>query len=207
MRRPTWDPARFAEVANRVLPLYFFDASCINGTRVVLEVARRLGVGGAYPLSVSALATNAAHLACATEAGKPWPETIEEAEAWKARGSHSLIVGVGKARPDPEMWDGHLVAIVRGVLVDSSARQMHRPASNIFVPDRVIFGEVSNGFLRGDLEGELALAEGGTLIYRAKPYDRTFETAPGFRLHNGNLEAVDEIVAAMRRRSSASGPG
>jgi len=100
-------------------PMFPFEPGCcLNGSRVVMEVLRDLGVR-AKPVSVQFVLFNAFGWS-AYEAGVPvaeWPHA-----AW------SVGVGPNMEPPsNPDRWRGHLMLEGSDWLLDISARQFHRP--------------------------------------------------------------------------------
>jgi hypothetical protein len=169
---------RVAEIAGPILERALRDDSCLNATRVLLEVFRKLGVR-ARPLSVRAMALNAKFL---EGLGKPGDPVENTPGAW----------GVGiETRPgvgSPTGWAGHLVTLVENhILVDGSARQFTRPHVDIVLPS-VLVGEWSK---KG--RAYYDLAHGGVIEYRARPRDLSFQAQPGFRPHEENLKLAQEI--------------
>jgi hypothetical protein len=181
----------YVEAASEFLPIAMNSTRCLNGSRVALEVH-------AYPLSVLAMAFNAAYITKAREVGR-FSESVEELEGWfQECGAHSVGVGYGKQQNDA-MWPGHLVVIARGYLVESSAISMHRPQHNMLLGEVAAF-DTSPDFLAGK-EALVVEGPGGVLIrYENRKGDESYKPLAGFQRSAHNLAAAKRIITLMKGR-------
>jgi len=163
---------------------------CVNATRVWIEAIRVLMPhASAKPLAVHAVARNAEARALMNG------EMEITQESWKAAGAH--LIDVGDPNSPGNEWGGHVVIIFNGkLLVDPSAEQMIRP--KLLVP-HVVMTPVPRSFVSGRAPIFFALPRAGELVYEARPKDREFASFSGFQLHEGNIEAVRELVWEVRR--------
>jgi len=194
--RPQDAIAYYAAAASRVLAERFAATRCLNGTRICLDVMERLHLQ-CRPCSVVAFARNA-YYECVVERLGRLPTATEMLDVIEA-GGWAVVTDI---RPMPSdasdnVWPGHLVAIVEGVLVDSAALQFHRPAKGIFVPDIITFEGADRQFRRGRRELTRASVAGTVLSYTARPTDNTYKTGAGYQRSPHNREAVEDILQLM----------
>lgn len=176
-----------AETAAPVFERTLTEDSCLNATRILLDVLRELGFK-ARPLSVRAFAFNEVYIDRLKRGLPP----LADPASW----------GLGiETRPNVggKGWPGHVVALVENRwLVDGSAGQFARPAKDILVP-RVLVGEFSKkGRASYTLEG------GGEILYEARPHDVSFTKMPGFQPHEGNVGIAKEILRRVQAREGGS---
>jgi hypothetical protein len=190
---------RIAAAASEIMPQHFSTYRCLNATRVILDVASRLRLP-ARPLVVQALVFNAAFLKQTKELNR-MPNSVAEREQWHAdHGAHSLGVGLG-GDPEPDKWHGHLVAIVRGWLVDAASSQMNRPQHGMPMPEVLVY-DAPEKFQRG-AESLAVPGDGSMIYYKAIPHDLSFEKLPGFQRNADNTMVVNEILEHLNTRSRA----
>jgi hypothetical protein len=184
----------YARVAAEVLPRHFEKRCCLNGTRVALEVLKHFGVE-ATPLATKAAAFNQLMferiVADGSEGLSSPPEVVDQ---WVAEGAWS--VGVGHPGAEGDGWNGHLVALAAGLIVDSSSGQFARPEKQIVAelvtvhPHKRDFAQGASALIPNDF--------GTVLWYMPEPGRRDFINRPGFQRSPHNLEAAAEIIEKMK---------
>lgn len=143
--------------------------ACILGTRALIETLAYFGVTG-KPLSVDLLAANAPAINGMRE-GVPqsaWPDN------WWTIG----VDGTDGKRGEPGGYDGHLVVIADGWLVDPTARQFDRPDKGIMIPAPLV-GEYHPEHKAVAYEAD----EGSVIVYRPSKR-RDWHRAPAWRLRS-----------------------
>ena len=185
----------YAEEAPAVLNERFTATRCLNATFITCEVLGRFGMR-TEPASVITIACNHAFYDQSRRLGR-LPRVAELQDgAW--------ALGVDeRAEDDDRDWNGHLVTLVKGSLVDASACGMRREARGIFAPDLAVF-DTTPAFLRGRESLTFLLAEGGRIVYRIRRGDRSWVDFPGMQPSVHNLEAAGEIADRMRARQRRS---
>lgn len=169
--------------------------SCLNSTRVFIEVMKAFGVT-ARPLSVTAMALNRVFVELAGRRGSLPSE--KECQEWVKLGGWALGIDTVGNRAQGIGWPGHLVAIVEDRLVDSSARQFSRPEKEIVIPD-IFDGPIPPGFLEAKRSAVYENDHGAQLHYFVREGDTSYEKISGFRWHGGNKRIADQIVIEMAR--------
>jgi len=140
----------------RVLGQYFNANSCINSTRVLLEVFRRFGLA-ARPFAVRAMIFSKGFVERAGREGRI-PQGEAEVQQWCTEPCvYSLGLGFGVPGMPPDKWPGHLV-VRAGIhyLFDATISQASRPARGIRMPEVLLMDNVPLEFWRGH---EAAIAE------------------------------------------------
>lgn len=164
--------------------------ACIAATRVAIEVLAHYGIA-AKPLSVDLLVMNAASGVAAAE-GRDWQNNVS--------GGWTVAI-VRQQDVPPSKWGGHLVAVTADEIIDLSLPQANRPDRGIEVtPSRLpLTGERRTGFLAGNEQMVYTDPGGITLVYRARPRDRTYTTSPnwGARDRADRARIVGEIIRAI----------
>jgi len=183
----------FVEVAAPIFRERFRADSCINATRVTVEVLRAFGVR-AEPCSVLFVAANGAYVRRLSERGSlPDKETLDR---WIAEDG-AWALGVDTTSTRDGKFAGHLVAIAQDFLIDASARQFSRPERSLVVPD-IFVGETNPRFRKGKGSIVFAGSDGEVLTYTVrKPDDGSWRTAPGWQLSEGNAHVFADIVNFM----------
>lgn len=162
------------------------DGCCLEATRCLVDLAGRRGYR-ARPLACQTAVFNRMALDL-------WRRGVPLGDPqWERDGAHS--VGIGYGEPRPGRWPGHLVAIVGEYwLLDATLEQADRPAYGIRLAP--LAAAVTPAFLRGEERVVTATEQGGvTAIYEARPHDRSFRQAPGWR-----AEKMAPAVAALQAR-------
>jgi hypothetical protein len=156
--------------------------SCIESTRVGIEVARYYG----------------RHI-------EPVPTAVGyfTAESWAAKGRTGYSVGVtGTGRITAGAWDGHLVGLLAPWLVDFAADLLHRPDRGIDVPGPFIAAVTAEQLADG-----VAIADTETGVvhtYRAVP-DTTWRTSPAWRRHSPSIRAAAATAIRALQTSEETG--
>ncbi len=202
MKRPGPIIKLFTEVAPEILRAEFRADSCINATRVTIEVLKCFGVS-AKPMSVRFVAMNAIYHArfskmnplSATRVQLPDEATMQQ---WVAEGGWALGIDIWNDA-EPGKWAGHLVALAQDHLIDASARQFNRPEKKIVLPD-IFVGPITPRFLKG--KGPMIGTDdtnGAFCWYFARPEDESFKHTPGWS-SLGNAHAANAIIYAMAQK-------
>ncbi len=146
----------------------FEQSACIAASAVLFEAATYFG-REATILPVDTIAANAPAIEL-IDAHVPideWPD-----EAWSVGTSHDERCGI------PGRYDGHVVCIVDGVLVDLTAGQMSRPQRGLLVPEVIVAdGDVLH-------EGEIDLPGGNRVTYVARPEQTGWRRAPDWKMRS-----------------------
>ena len=176
--------------------------SCISATRIGLDFLTRAGLDDAYGLVVQVAIYNQELMDHAKRVGR-LPLSGDETESWNAEdGSWALGLGFPNT-PDGAQADtrarrfpGHMVVIVnRRILWDISIDQANRPARHIEFTDPVLL-PVTEPFLRGREPVAATWSASGrelSMVYYARPADKTFRTAPAW------TEPLDYVLAGVPR--------
>lgn len=148
---------------------------CVNGTRVVTLALERLGVP-AEPVSVRFTIFNSL-------AWRLYRKGVDVAhwppDAW------SVGVGPGTKGPNPDGWDGHLMAEGEAWTLDISARQFNRPGL-IHVPGPNILPRLPDDHLV-----EMSDNAGQVMVVGRWPENNGWRHAPGWkRLHAAEVEEL-----------------
>jgi hypothetical protein len=194
MQEPEWLIA-LRDTAAEILPQHYTVTRCLNATRVILEVAKGLRLP-ARPLVVETIAMNAPFVELMVTHQR-MPQSAEERERWYAEtGAHAVGVGLG-GDPEEGRWPGHIVAIVKGWLVDASASQMNRPQHKMRVPEVVVV-DAPERFQSGHLSLNHLLDDGTLLNYNARPENISYRTLEGFQRSEVNIEVARIILSSLR---------
>lgn len=191
---------RFAQVAPHVLDDgRFAKARCINSTRICIEALRHFGVR-ANAMSVEFMAFNPTFRRLADRHGGI-PSDEATMKAWYERGARCLQIDTRPEAFDPNgnSWNGHLVAVAQGFLIDPSAGQFNRPQYGIHTPE-VLVTDAPNSFIKGNKPLSCEAPNGAVLSYKARKRDFSYAKLPGFDWPGVNQEAVEQIVALMRNK-------
>jgi hypothetical protein len=167
---------------------------CLNGTAVTIDALKAFGIA-AKPLSVHALAINEVWWQKMSEKGGH-PSSQEESDAWAAAGGHAAAIDVVPRADETMKWAGHLVAIARGVLLDSSTEQFVRPRKNMLFPP-VIAAEIPDGFMDEKAPLVYIAADGSRIGYHARPEDKSYLTVSGFQRSKWNRDATRWMIAGI----------
>lgn len=190
----------FGLVAPEIMDKYLSKTRCVNATRITIEVFRKFNVPG-RPLVTKAIAVNRAFTEKLAEEGLP-PNGPGEAQRWfQENGSHSI--GVGYRSPGEEVeggYNGHLIAVVQGLVVDASAGQFSRPEHDMKFPDILVINNTTEDFLKGRENLGLLMDDGSLISYYPQIGRTDYLDLPGYQLHGDNRRIATEIVDEMRRR-------
>lgn len=176
----------------------FTKNSCLNSTRVLMDVLAAFGVRS-RPLSVECVAFNAAFVHLVSRLGR-FPTREESFAASDETGAWSVGVDTRPSSTDAakNAWAGHLVLVVQDEwLLDGSAGQMARPLRGILVPPYVLTEEPVKQATRLYVK----LDAGGLLVYTPRPSDTSFLGAAWFQQSAGNRQLVREIVQAVENKT------
>lgn len=188
-RKPPAALQAFLEVAPRVLQENFSPNCCLNGTRVLMDALAKFKLQ-VRPLSVSIHAYNQVWWKKLNEKGD-FPGSAEESLAWQEAGGYSL--GVVESTPG-EGWNGHLVGLVQGWLVDVSVGQLSRPEHALGLPQCLAVEMPTGAF------PVLAqLPNDAVVLYGPRPTN-VYRQFPGFLRSNGNVEVARAVANAMQHR-------
>ncbi len=200
--RPTEDPAdyglsaaqyakvsAFMDAACVTLPLFYRPDCCIAATAIACDV-----LGGWLHMKLRPLAVQIEIANPAIVAQGRWPADQEEYRRWQTEYG-AWWVSLGDPAAEGPGWSGHLVAVVYGTaVIDLSLPQASRPAKGIVLP-AVLF-EAGPGFLEGQAR-DLGV-NGSLLVYRARPDDRSYASAPDWQDARRRAPAVRAIRDRMR---------
>lgn len=163
---------------------------CVEATRIVVAIMRRLG-HEAGPLACDVIAANraAAALMAARVPITAWPP-----EAW-SMGALCDITPSAPILQEPgrvKGFGGHLVVAGARWFADFTVEQYHRPSRGI------VLGTAILGPRDGE-SAEIDLPRGGRLMYTWRPEVRRYRTVPAWRQdidHHFEAELVERVRAA-----------
>lgn len=182
----------FGLAAALVFPREFKPNCCLNGTRVFLEVMRSFGKK-ASALSVDCVVANRVMLALLDEHNGEIPEG--QGQAWRDKGAHYIQIDTEETHGGG--FAGHVIAECDGWLVDSSAKQFHRPLKSIFMPS-VLAARKQPEFVE-DRGAQSVLTEDGAVVqYWLRSNDERHLSVPGFQRSRNNLRVAGIIERLMR---------
>lgn len=184
-------------VVNEFYDEIFSPDRCINVTRITIDVLKHFGIQ-AKPLSVHFWAFNQKWYD-RVQAGIPEPKTEEELQAWVAEGASSL--GIDTKAKNPDKYPGHVVTIAQERLIDAACGQFNRPEYDVHIPG-ILVSDLRPGFLAGKSGITLVGEEQGVrtyVMYKARPDDREFIKAEGFKRHMDNERIVRATVNMMKK--------
>ena len=192
--------------AKAILRRYFREDSCINSTRVLLEVFRALRLD-ASPFSVRAMIFSGGF---AQRAGREMrlPDTAEELRSWLAEPNvYSVGLGFGGIDMPKDGWPGHLVLRAgQDHLLDSTIGQASRPSRGIHMPEMLVLHDVPERFWRGRDVIVREMPDGSIVRYEPRPRNNGYLGSPGWQLRPGIEEAAyREIIAALDTRNARYG--
>ena len=167
---------------------FFREDSCINSTRVLLEVFRTLGLEAA-PFAVRTRIFSKAFVDRAAREGR-FPSTQEETHEWTSQpGVWSVGIGYFHAGMPPDAWLGHLVLRAGPHLLDATISQASRPEKGIELPQMLVVENVPEDFWRGLLNITTVGADGCVVQYEPQPRYNGYMTTPGWSFRGG-IEAA-----------------
>lgn len=167
---------------------------CIAACRILQHVLREVGVA-TRPIAVETSVANAAFLAVAAELGGP-PRTEAEADAVARAGG--WIVDIGRrgsgSRPSTNRWQGHLVLLTERLLLDPTLPQANRPMKGIALDPFVMVrgGEFPEAPLCAELDD-------CAVVIVARPRDRSYASAPDWRMTKQHRAIAASTVSALKR--------
>lgn len=182
-----------------VLRRYFNEDSCINSTRVLLEVFRAYGLA-ASPFAVRAMIFSKAFVDRVAREGY-MPQGDAEVRQWCAvPGVYSVGIGFGVPGMPPDRWPGHLVLRAgKHYLLDATISQASRPARGIRMPEMVFLDSIPLEFWRGQGAAMSELPDGSLIRYEPDPLNTGYLTSPAWRLRPHVEEgAFVEILELLR---------
>lgn len=189
----------YATAAPAVIYSNFNDKCCVNATRVLIDVAAAFGVV-VKPVVVKAIVMNAKQFELIQAHGK-FPDDPETVKAWWQQGAYSVVIDV-MADNDPNVvgmelngWSGHLVGMAGSTLIDSSSRQLSRPAHNMEFPDIALI-KVPGNFDRGG-SVTARLPNGVVLQYASSPGVERYKEMSGWQRHPGNMDVARQVIIAI----------
>lgn len=190
-------------VRDEMLRTYPNNATCIGSVWCLCAALRHLRVTDVYALTVNLTIMNATLLACMKEHGRA-PQTIEEAQAWRATGAYGMMTK-SMDQAGPNEWAGHLVAIVyRRRLIDPTLDQYSRPQHGIILSPYIT--AVIEPALRGRVTMTTAVGNGTMVSYEARPGDKSYRQSPQWGDTDVNraivarvLDGLDMCIASMIR--------
>jgi len=198
MRRVSVDYATLATIVRQEIKRNGWEG-CITSTRVVIEVLKRFGVEAA-PLSVQTLVFNP-FVSKHFSPNKPVPSKKALERYVSDRRGWSLGIGFEPAKPEPDKWSGHLVAVVKngpeGVLIDASLDQATRKQYRIELFPVAL--EVRAALWEVGAQAFFKVNE-CSLIYKPILQDRSFEEFEDWT----SLDVSDVIERAYQRVLIAS---
>lgn len=185
----------FAQAATRVFPhVMDHPRHCLNATRIGIDALKEFGVA-ARPMSVTAQFMNKAWYDFLVE-NQGGPISKEMSDEWAARGGYCIGIDT-KAPQQPGNFPGHVVILAQHHLIDASALQFSRPQHGIDLP-HVLYTPYPPSFEDGKETAIVGSDNGAIGFYRARPKDRSFFGALGFRKHSGNVYVTELVVTYMR---------
>lgn len=188
--------AQFILSATPIMDFAFAQDRCINATRVTIDVLRKFHIK-AKPLSVECTAVNGKCAELLIKYGH-LPQTDEETEQWWGQGAFVFKIDTGPARPGH--WNGHVVTIANGHIIDAAVGQFNRPDKSLLIPESILVAPLRPGFFAGKSMILGADHTDARLIYTPRPDDKSFIKASGFERHEGNVRVTEEIVRDMIRK-------
>lgn len=180
-----------AQVAPRVVYKNFPINSCIAGTKVVLEVLKKLHFKNVKPLVVEANVFNEVYY----QKGR-LPTSKEEAQAWLDEGAWQVVLGDKTLPPPPKIWAGHLVVLMDdSAIFDVTVSQANRPNKKINISP--LFTTVPENFVRG--EDKCGLIFGNCMIvYNAYPQDTTYQAYKDWNDPSVTKKAINEVYYEVK---------
>ena len=188
-----------ASGAKTVLRRYFREDSCINSTRVLLEVFRALRLD-ASPFSVRAMVFSKAFVQ-RVGAEKHMPGSEAELRAWTSDPDiYSVGVGFGSIHMPKDGWPGHLVLRAgHDRLLDATISQASRPARGIHMPDMLVVEDVPARFWRGRGVVVREIPDGSIVRYEPNAKNNGYIASPGWSLRpHAEGAAYQEIMALLQ---------
>jgi len=184
-----------------VLRQYFNDNSCINSTRVLIEVFRAYGLA-ASAFAVRAMVFSKGFVERAEREGHI-PQSDAELLAWCAEPSvYSVGIGFGTSDMPPDRWPGHLVVRAgHHYLFDATIGQASRPARGIHMPDLLLLDDVPLEFWRGQGAAITQSPDGSVIRYEPDPANAGYLTSPGWRLRPQIEQAAYREILALLQAS------
>lgn len=196
MERSAYDVACLAKP---ILLRHFSKDSCINTTRVLLEVFRALGIP-AEACSVRVQLYTAGYIAMAEAKGR-MPRTREEMMEWTDHPDvYSLGIGYGGIDVDPKAWCGHLAIRIGDGLLDATLDQADRPERGLILPSVLQLEEMPPEFWMGDTPVANKMSNGCVVRYEHVPRSNGYLASPAWAFRR-NVEGrvYDEILARMKQ--------
>jgi hypothetical protein len=186
---------RVVEAACAVFPQVFRPDCCINGTWVIIETLRRLGVE-ATPMACMTSVFNPVACKLVNEEGA-LPKTMTDGQRWKDAGAH--IIEIAEDSDSLPGYPYHVVAVTDSVIIDGSAGQFVRLKKQIDIPEALAikFGQHRRDFEEG--QTVTIQCNGSCIIYKAVPEETRFRNAEGWGIFGGgNVAAVAALINKLR---------
>jgi len=178
---------RIAWVSRRAVRNECAPDSCIESTRVLIEVARYFGVE-VRPLAVRVQLFNA----------EAWDQLQARVplDEWTG-GAFSL--GIDGEAPRTGKWNGHLVGLAPGHVIDASADQFSRPAKGITIDGPMVLPRPPGWPASGGPAAWLAPDDGLRIIYEPGVRDPSWRKAPAWSGHRAAYrEVAGQAIRALR---------
>jgi len=115
----------------------------------------------------------------------PEKELIDYAESQKDKGAHYIDCGNPQVPPERGTWNGHLVLIVDGILVDFTVGQVTRAEKGIIAYSTalpILNHDCVNK--EGEMIASLAAQNGSQLAWFARPGNMGYQCSPQFNSAN-----------------------
>jgi hypothetical protein len=179
--------------------------SCIFAGAVLVELLRSRGYRNAYPLTVKPIVLNPNFaMRLRTE---PFPRNALARAKWADEGCPMVSIGAYGAVSTRDIWAAHLAVVLpnffgeRHLMCDLTIIQANRPEWKIYL--RPVFLRVPEAFVSARTTYR-AWVNGSTIIYRAFPRDKSYETAPIWKNRRYRDQALKTINEYIDRTPSES---
>lgn len=193
--------ALFETGAKAVLRDYFNENSCINSTRVVLEVFRTLRLE-ASPFAVRTRIYSKGFMEKAEREGG-FPRTEEQVHEWTSQpGVWSVGIGYFHLGLPPDAWLGHLVLRAGPHLLDATISQASRPEKGLVLPEMLVVENVPADFWRGLVNITTVNANGSTVQYEPQPRNQGYMATPGWSFRGGIEAAAHQEIMGLFARAN-----
>ncbi len=164
---------------------------CIAGSRIVMEVLKKLHFRDVKPITVEANVFNEVYV----KKGRT-PQSQEEAEAWRDEGAWQVVLG-DRTQVIPEKWPGHLALVIDGeYLLDVTIFQGTRPLKQIFL--NPILTTIPEAFVKGEDKCGL-MYNNCMIVYASYPNDKSYQTAKDWWDVKRSKDIVSEIYSDVKK--------
>lgn len=180
-----------ASVAPRTIFRKYQVNSSIAGSRIVIEVLKKLHFKNVKPLVVEANVFNEIYV----KKGRT-PESHEEAQAWFEEGALQVVLGERTEEPPAGIWAGHLVVLIDGTAIfDITAMQANRPQKSINLTP--VFTTVPENFVRGEDKCGL-IFNNCMVVYGSYPTDTSYQAYRDWNDLAVTKAAVSDVYYAVK---------